>query len=353
MKNNNHARRIRIGLATATTVALGASLAVAPALAEDRGLYGSADATYDGVYRQSLAIVALTGREAKVPGRAKKWLRKQQCANGSFVSYRSDPSGKCAASDPINFSGPDTNSTALGAMALSAIGETKRARKARAWLVRSQSADGGFPYIKGGSPDVNSTGLTLAALHPWRDKLKSELRPARKLIKRAQLPCAVGPDRGLMSFVPEPQTRSSLASAQALMGLVGTLPPERVKFTKRVRTQCDGTTPTKKGNATFDLLRGLKRALAAEGGLSNDFGPGTDITATIHALTALKTAKYAPGTVRKGMKALAPGVREYAGSDGEINPAATALLLTLRTTTKKGVRFGQVDLLAQLETSLR
>lgn len=343
----------RIGLATATVVALGGSLIAAPALADDRGLYGTADATYDGVYRQGLAIVALASRETKVPKRAIKWLRKQQCDNGSFVSYRDDPATDCPASDPVNFSGPDSNSTAMAAMALQAIGDKKRARKARSWLVRSQSDAGGFPYIKGGSPDVNSTGLVLAALYPWKTQLNEELRPARKLIKRAQLPCSAGTDRGLMSYVPEPQSRSSLASAQALMGLVGTLPPERAKIEKKVRTKCESGLQTAKGNSTFDLMKGIKRAIAAENGLRNDFGAGIDTTATVHALTALATARYASGTVKRGMKTLAPSVRDYTGTDTEISPAATALLLTLRTTTKKGVRFGRVDLLDQLQASLR
>ena len=67
-----------------TATAAGVLLATAPALAGDAGLYGSSDPTFDGVYRQSLSVLALEASDRKVPASAIKWLKKQQCADGGF-----------------------------------------------------------------------------------------------------------------------------------------------------------------------------------------------------------------------------------------------------------------------------
>ena len=101
-----------------TATAAGVLLATAPALAGDAGLYGSSDPTFDGVYRQSLSVLALEASDRKVPASAIKWLKKQQCADGGFEAYRSDAASPCQTPDPNSFSGQDSNSTALAAAAL-------------------------------------------------------------------------------------------------------------------------------------------------------------------------------------------------------------------------------------------
>ena len=50
----------------AATAAAGVLLTAAPAQASDTGLYGAGDATYDGVYRQSLAILSLKASGQKI-----------------------------------------------------------------------------------------------------------------------------------------------------------------------------------------------------------------------------------------------------------------------------------------------
>ena len=62
--------------------------------------------------------------------------------------------------DPAAYSGPDSNSTAMAAMALRAAGENQAARAAVRYLRGIQNRDGGFPYYAGGTSDANSTGLT-------------------------------------------------------------------------------------------------------------------------------------------------------------------------------------------------
>ena len=119
-------RRLTIALIAA--VALAAGLVSSPAHAAEpdtRGLFGIQDPTYDGVYRQSAAILGLTATSAPVPAPAVEWLLRQQCADGSFASYRPDPAQPCPAADPGNYTGPDTNSTAAAVMALNALKSTK------------------------------------------------------------------------------------------------------------------------------------------------------------------------------------------------------------------------------------
>ena len=77
------------------------------------------------------------------------WLADQQCADGSFEAFRSNTSTPCSPSDPKNFSGPDTNSTAMAAIALFLAGRTAPARDAIVWLNNVQNDDWGFPFYAG------------------------------------------------------------------------------------------------------------------------------------------------------------------------------------------------------------
>ena len=152
-------------LITVTAVG-GVLLGATPALAGDAGLYGTADPTFDGVYRQSLSILALNASDQKVPASAVRWLKKQQCSDGGFMAYRADASVACQAPDPINYAGQDSNSTALAAVALLETGNKAQARKAAKWLAEHQGADGGWAYYPaaGSTSDTNSTALAIGSL---------------------------------------------------------------------------------------------------------------------------------------------------------------------------------------------
>src|SRR5436305_2018998 len=56
---------------------------------QPNGLFGAADPTFDGAFRQGLALMAL-----KVVGvadaAAADWLVGQQCADGSWTAFRAD-----------------------------------------------------------------------------------------------------------------------------------------------------------------------------------------------------------------------------------------------------------------------
>jgi hypothetical protein len=165
--------RRRIGLRILTPLAVGvlalplfatsaaAAPKVDPALV---GLYGSADPTYDGVFRQSLGLLGILAAKGEPADEAVQWLLDQQCSDGGFMAFNPDPGESCVAPDPVNFAGEDTNSAALAAQALAGLGRIAAAKAAIEFLDKARNSDGGWPYIPGGDSDPNSTGLALMAL---------------------------------------------------------------------------------------------------------------------------------------------------------------------------------------------
>ncbi len=130
----------------------------------DAGLFGRSDPTYDGAFRQGLALLALKAASRTSPAGI-AWLRRQQCSNGGWVGYRANTSAACPAPDPATFSGPDTNSTALAFEGLHALGATPR-YGALGFLASVQSRDGGFAYVAGRAQpaDPNSTAVAIQAI---------------------------------------------------------------------------------------------------------------------------------------------------------------------------------------------
>lgn len=134
------------------------------------GLYGAGDPTFDGVFRQSIAILGLVASGATVPAAAVDWLHGQQCgatspvgARGGWEPFRADPTPPCALPDIVNFTGPETNSTAMAVQALEAVDQAP-AQDPLDFLATAQGPDGGFPFLTGLDVDPNSTALVLQAL---------------------------------------------------------------------------------------------------------------------------------------------------------------------------------------------
>lgn len=131
------------------------------------GLYGAADPSFDGVFRQGLAITGLLAAGVDPPIVAFVWLGEQQCtapaaAAGAWEDYRANTAIACDAPDPNTFAGPDTNSTALAIMALEAADEAYPSPAG--FLAASQNDDGGWPFIPGLGSDPSSTSLIIRAL---------------------------------------------------------------------------------------------------------------------------------------------------------------------------------------------
>lgn len=133
------------------------------------GLYGAADPTYDGVYRQSLALLGLRSAGITPPVVAIDWLVAQQCSTGAasalggWMAYRADTAVGCPAPDSSTFSGPDSNQTALALAALAAL-DRSPSTDPEGFLRSAQDPDGGFSYYPGQDSDPNSTALVISAL---------------------------------------------------------------------------------------------------------------------------------------------------------------------------------------------
>jgi len=190
------------------------------------GLFGSQDATYDGAFRQGLSLLALHGVGVDSSSGA-TWLSDQQCADGGWTAYRADTSVPCPAADPVTFAGPDTNSTALAAEALHALGVTP-AHDPVTWFSSVRSSGGGFAYL--GDPtqaaDANSTGLVTQALLALTG---SPDTAGVSALEAFQAGCTADvADRGGIAFQP-PSTGDlvpdEVATVQGLWGLSGQVFP--------------------------------------------------------------------------------------------------------------------------------
>jgi hypothetical protein len=231
MLNRTTGRRTA-GLAIA--LAVGGSLLLAPgasATTSDpttNGLFGSQDATFDGVYRQSLSLIALEAADARVPAASVRWLKRQQCANGSFMSYRTELGTRCGATD--------SNATALATIAFKRLGERAEARAAVNWLIDNQHRSGGWEYTPGWGPDANSTGLVVQALVAMDiDPADVERRKdGLQFLASLQLDCdseSVA-DRGALDYQRQsPLAANDFATAQATAALAGVSLPVRPRAT--------------------------------------------------------------------------------------------------------------------------
>jgi hypothetical protein len=136
----------------------------------DAGLFGAQDPTYDGAFRQGLALAALKAANASPTNghvvAGINWLKKQQCANGLWTAYRANTTTACPAANPNSFTGPDTNSSGIGVQGLAAWGQRPRQAAALQSLDNVQSANGGFPFIAAPNQtaDPNSTALVIQAI---------------------------------------------------------------------------------------------------------------------------------------------------------------------------------------------
>ncbi|MFD8421582.1 prenyltransferase/squalene oxidase repeat-containing protein [Streptomyces sp. NPDC059466] len=189
------------------------------------GLFGSTDPTYDGVWRQSLALLAQHTVGERPAAKAVDWLAGQQCANGAFAAYRADAAAPCDAKTMV-----DTNSTAAAVQALAALGgHDGGTREAVGWLKSVQNKDGGWGYTAGGPTDANSTSVVVGALaaaggKPGDVKSKDGRSPYDALVKLAIACDGEGADAG--GFAYQPDKRGALAAnadatAAAVLGALG------------------------------------------------------------------------------------------------------------------------------------
>ncbi len=347
-------RRLSIAIATAMAIALPTAIP-AHAAGSDAGLYGASDPTYDGVYRQSLALLGLAANDITPPTSAIAWLLDQQCADGSFQAYRADTGQPCAKADPANFTGPDTNSTALALMALMALDDSRvmnlkapimnrivdSAESAGTWLRKQQNADGGWPYYAGGASDANSTGLSLAAANTWGGTFGSKLyKKASRFLGRLSSSCA---DGGGFAYQSGSKPDGS-ATSQGVVGLAGSLPVSK-QPTAAVAAPCANTAKAKG-------ISYLAKGLSSTGLLPSSLG-GIDYSSTAMAVLGLTEARQGRASIRKATAALKASADEFVTGNGTNPGAAGLLLMVAEATGSKPTAFGGVNLVSTLASSIR
>ncbi|MFC9949849.1 prenyltransferase/squalene oxidase repeat-containing protein [Streptomyces prasinus] len=316
-------------------------------------LYGESDPQYDGVWRQSLALLAQHTVGVEPPKEAVDWLVGQQCADGSFAPFRADTGTACDAETTV-----DTNQTAAAVQALAALGGHDAVTgKALDWLKSVQNKDGGWGYMAGGASDANSTSLVVGALAAAGEKpaevVKGGKSPQDALLKLA-LPCDVEDD-GAGAFAFQPDKKGELvANADATAaGVAGSLgvglvvePGKDKGRSGAADAACEkAKTPEQ---AAANGAAHLADALAADGHLVSAL-PGAedqpDYGNTADAVVAL-AAQGATGPAAKSAAWLEKNAADWAAQSG---PAAYAqLILAAHATGTDPRAFGGTDLVKKL-----
>ncbi|MFG3099044.1 prenyltransferase/squalene oxidase repeat-containing protein [Streptomyces sp. NPDC048182] len=348
-------RRSAVAVLAAIAVAgVGAVPAVAagpsPSASTPDGLYGSGDPQYDGVWRQSLALLAQHTVKVTPAAEAVEWLTSQQCADGAFPAFRPDPAKACDAKTVT-----DTNSTAAAVQALAALGGHDDVVKgAVGWLRGVQNKDGGWGYNAGGPSDANSTSVVIGALAAAGTDpgsvVKGGKKPTDALLTFA-LPCGTAAkDAGAFAFQPDKGklVANPDATAAAVLGALGKgLVAEAGKATGNA-DGCGAKTPAQGAAHGAGYLT---RALAKDGHLTSALAgadPQPDYGNTADAVVALA----AQGGADKAAKPLAWLEQNSAAWAKQSGPAAYAqLILAAHATGSDPRHFGEADLVTQLNAT--
>ncbi|MFD3550347.1 prenyltransferase/squalene oxidase repeat-containing protein [Streptomyces sp. NPDC058655] len=320
------------------------------------GLYGKTDPTYDGVWRQSFALLAQHTVGVEPARQAVDWLVGQSCANGGYASFRADPAAAC--DDKTMY---DTNAAAASVQALKALGgQDATVRKTVDWLKSVQNEDGGWAYVPGSPSEANSTALVISALAVAGEKpaeVKSKAgKSAYDGLLPFQLGCTAEPaaDRG--SFAYQPVDGKLLANADAtaaatLAGLGrGAAVPPSASDTPAAPLACPANAADPAA-AAQGAAGYLAEALKKDGHLTA-VTPGADQPAadtgnTVDAVIALAAA---------GHKQAAAGALEWLKANAvpwaKGSPAGLGTLILAAHATGANPRsFGGADLVAELNAT--
>jgi LPXTG-motif cell wall-anchored protein len=319
------------------------------------GLFGAQDPTYDGVYRQSLAILGLvtTGHVLDIP--AVEWLLRQQCSDGAFTAYRANTSVACAPSSE------DENATAIAIQALVAL--VRPTTTAVAALKHFQLADGGFYDNTAFGPaasDANSTGLALSALaaagvNP-ATVTSTTGKTADDYLRSIQIACSAPTGAGAYDFQGEATLHANdYATVQALLGELGKAFPPYPATPGGSTPTCPTTTVADSATSAAAASSYLAARLAAtKGAIPSAFGSGTDWTTTANAVLDLEAAGAGTTAIAPALTALEADAKAYVKPAGAFAPGPLAtLLMVAHVTGVNPTAFGGVDLATALLSTER
>ncbi|MFC8567599.1 prenyltransferase/squalene oxidase repeat-containing protein [Streptomyces sp. NPDC057245] len=332
-----------------------ASTAPSPSAAAS-GLYGSGNPQFDGVWRQSLALLAQDTAGVVPSSKAVKWLTDQQCADGAFPAFRADPAKACDDKTMV-----DTNSTAAAVQALWAVGgHGDVVEDALGWLKSVQNKDGGWGYSPGTPSDANSTSVVIGALTATEtdpEGVEKDGKSPYDALLTFALPCAKDKGEGAFAFQPD-EDGKLLANADATAaGVLGALGKGLVAgaaadgtATEAEAACADAKKPTRE-QAAANGAAYLTAAVAEHGYLTSALGGSTsqpDYGNTSDAVVALA----AQGGTDKAA-ALMSWLEKNAGNWAKENgPAAYAQLIFAAHAAGTDPRdFGGTDLVEQLNAT--
>jgi hypothetical protein len=317
------------------------------------GLYGKTDPTYDGVWRQSLALLAQDTSGVRPADAAVAFLTGQQCASGGFPSYRADTAKDCDAALPL-----DTNASGAAVQALAALGGQDAAvQKTVGWLKSVQNEDGGWGYNPGGASDANSTSLVIGALaaageRPADAKAKGGKTPYDALLTFAK-PCG-GEDGGAFVYqVKSPGIVADSTAAAVLASHGKGLAATGGNAKDDKGTACEKTTTL--DGAAHNGAAYLAKGLAKKGHFdtppmpgAEDSSPKPDFGNTADAVVAL-SVQGLPEQAAQPLEWLRKNSASWAQENG---PAAYAqLIFAARAAGADPKDFGGTDLVAALSAT--
>lgn len=345
-----------VGAAPAALAAPSPSTPPAPVIPS--GLFGKKDPTYDGVWRQSFALLAQHTVGVKPAKEAVDWLVGQQCANGGFASFRADATAAC--DDKTMF---DTNATAMAVQALKALGGQDAAvKKSVDWLKSVQNEDGGWAFVPGTPSEGNSTSIVISALAVAGEKpadVKSKAgKSAYEGLLAFQLGCAAEPaaDRGAFGYQPAPDGKlpanADATAAAVLAGLgQGAVVSPAAADTPAAALACPATGAADPAAAAQGAAGYLAETLKKDGHLTavtpGADQPTADTGNTADAVIALAAA---------GHEQSAAGALEWLKTNSaewaKDSPAALGtLVLAAHATGADPKSFGGTDLVTALNAT--
>lgn len=346
------AATVVIGTATGTPAVAAdpsPSASASPSVAIPAGLYGTTDPTYDGVWRQSLALIAQHRVGVRPAAKAIDWLVGQQCSNGAFAAFRADPGKACDAKTMV-----DTNSTAAAVQALAAAGgRDAEIKKAVTWLKSVQNKDGGWGYTPGGASDANSTSVVVGALNAFGDDpavVRKDGKSPYDALMKLSLPCAEG---GAFAYQPDNKGRLSAnadATAAAVVGALG-MGTLTAKAGDKKNIACTDASDLTPEQAAANGASYLADAVKKDGHLKSALAGAEDqpdYGNTADAVVALAVQGGKPAA-RKPLRWLEQNAVQWAAQSG---PAAYAQLILAADAAGTDPRdFGGTDLVKQLNAT--
>ncbi|MET9516485.1 prenyltransferase/squalene oxidase repeat-containing protein [Streptomyces sp. NPDC002994] len=346
--------------ATATVATTTAAVAApSPTPVVPSGLYGEKDPTYDGVWRQSLALLAQDTVGVKPAAKAVNWLVGQQCDSGGFPSFRADAAEPCTSKTMM-----DSNATAAAVQALSALGGQDAAvKKGVSWLKSVQNQDGGWGYNPGGASDSNSTSIVIGALAATGEKpaeVKSqEGKSPYDALVTFSIPCDAKTGGG-GAFAYQPDKSGKLApnadaTAAGVLGGLGQGLDAKGKKDGQKAAECDKSGKLTPAQAASNGAAYLTGVLAKTGHLdtapmpgAEDAKPQPDFGNTADAVVAL-AAQGGAEQAKKPLEWLQKNSAAWAKENG---PAAYAqLVLAANATGTDPKSFGGADLVKALNAT--